>query len=443
MKRQVNFLYFRRVQMKKLNLLIWCCCLLLSQSLMAQIEGEVIKPYKANFLLTNAKIYTVTKGILEDHDLLIEDGLIKAIGKNIPQQNHTVIDCTGKSLYPGFIDSGTSLGIVEVNSLKETQDYMELGKVTPQMQALTAVNPNGVAIPVTRVSGVTAVLTQPRGGHFPGTAALINLNGYTPAQMFGGFKGVIMNYPSAVRSGSNDTRSLEDLQKTATKNLDEINELWEKAATYLAIKTKGGELEYYPEMEQLSKVLNKELPLLIEVNAAKDIVSALEWIKEKDVNVVLTGVAEGWKVADKIAAAGVPVITGPVLTLPSRDSDHYAASSPHPALLQKAGVKVALRTMEAENVRNLPFNAGFAAAYGMGITEALKAITIIPAEIFGVDDSLGSLEEGKKASLFISDGDPFEPKTQIHQVFIDGYRIPMTNRHIRLYQEFLEREMQP
>ena len=186
--------------MKKLNLLIWCCCLLLSQSLMAQIEGEVIKPYKANFLLTNAKIYTVTKGILEDHDLLIEDGLIKAIGKNIPQQNHTVIDCTGKSLYPGFIDSGTSLGIVEVNSLKETQDYMELGKVTPQMQALTAVNPNGVAIPVTRVSGVTAVLTQPRGGHFPGTAALINLNGYTPAQMFGGFKGVIMNYPSAVRS---------------------------------------------------------------------------------------------------------------------------------------------------------------------------------------------------------------------------------------------------
>ncbi|WP_339921876.1 amidohydrolase family protein [uncultured Cyclobacterium sp.] len=429
--------------MKKINLLIWSCFFILSQGLMAQIEGEVIKPYKANFLLTNAKIHTVTNGILENHDLLIEEGLIKAIGKSIPHQNHTIIDCSGKSLYPGFIDSGTSLGIVEVNSLSETQDYMELGKFTPQMQALTVVNPNGVAIPVTRVSGVTTVLTQPRGGYFPGTAALINLNGYTPAQMFGGFKGLIMNFPSAARSGSNDSRSLEDLEKAATKNLDEINVLWEKATTYLKIKTKGGEMDYYPEMEQLSRVLNKELPLLIEVNAAKDIISALEWIKEKDVKVVFTGVAEGWKVAEKIASAGVPVITGPVLALPTRNSDNYDAPYNNPALLQKAGVKVALRTMEAENVRNLPFNAGFAAAYGMGTTEALKAITINPAEIFGVSDRIGSLEKGKKATLFIADGDPFEPKTQIQQVFINGYRIPMTNRHIRLYQEFLDREMQP
>lgn len=410
---------------------------------MAQIDGEVIKPYKDSFLLTNASLYTVTNGILEETDLLIEDGLIKSIGKNLPQENFTVIDCSGKSVYPGFIDSGTSLGLVEVNSLAETQDYRELGKLTPQMEALTAVNPNSVAIPVTRVSGVTTVLTQPRGGYFPGTAALINLNGYTPDQMYGGFKGVLMNFPSAVRSGRYDNRSPENIQKAKNKAMDEINEIWDKASTYLSIKNKGGALDYYPEMEQLSRVLTGELPLHIEVNAAKDIVSALEWIEKRDLRVVLTGVAEGWKVAEKIAKAGIPVITGPVLSLPTRDADTYDAPYNNPARLHEAGVKVALRTNDTENVRNLPFNAGFAAAYGLGIPDALKTITLHPAEIFGVDDKLGSLEEGKNATLFIADGDPFEPKTQIQQVFIDGYRIPMTNRHIRLYQEFLDREMKP
>ena len=440
---QRNFFGNSFDKMRKINLVFWCICLLVSHGLRAQIDGEVIKPYKANFLLTNAKIFTVTNGILEDTDLLIEEGLIKSIGKDISHENHTVIDCSGKSVYPGFIDSGTSLGLVEVNSIAETQDYMELGKLTPQMEALTAVNPNSVAIPVTRVSGVTTVLTQPRGGYFPGTAALINLNGYTPDQMYGGFKGVIMNFPSGVRSGRYDNRSLDDIQKAKTKALDEIDDLWDKAATYLSIKNKGGEIDYYPEMEQLSRVLTTELLLLIEVNAAKDIVSALEWIEGRDLRVVLTGVAEGWKVADKIAETGVSVITGPVLALPTRDADNYDAPYNNPALLHEAGVKVALRTNDTENVRNLPFNAGFAAAYGLGSADALKAITLNPAEIFGVDDQLGSLEEGKNATLFIADGDPFEPKTQIQQVFIDGYRIPMTNRHIRLYQEFLDREMKP
>jgi imidazolonepropionase-like amidohydrolase len=443
MKMQRNFFGNSFDKMRKINLVFWCICLLISHGLIAQIDGEVIKPYKANFLLTNAKIFTVTNGILEDTDLLIEEGLIKSIGKDISHENYTVIDCSGKSVYPGFIDSGTSLGLVEVNSIAETQDYMELGKLTPQMEALTAVNPNSVAIPVTRVSGVTTVLTQPRGGYFPGTAALINLNGYTPDQMYGGFKGVIMNFPSGVRSGRYDNRSLDDIQKTKTKALDEIDALWDKAATYLSIKNKGGEIDYYPEMEQLSRVLTTELLLLIEVNAAKDIVSALEWIEGRNLRVVLTGVAEGWKVADKIAQAGVSVITGPVLALPTRDADNYDAPYNNPALLHEAGVKVALRTNDTENVRNLPFNAGFAAAYGLGSADALKAITLNPAEIFGVDDQLGSLEEGKNATLFIADGDPFEPKTQIQQVFIDGYRIPMTNRHIRLYQEFLDREMKP
>src|SRR5690606_3216173 len=151
------------------------------------------------------------------------------------------------------------------------------------------------------------------------------------------------------------------------------------------------------------------------------------------------GVSEGWRVAEKIAEANLPVITGPVLSIPSRESDRYDVAYANPGKLLKAGVKVAIRTNDAENVRNLPFNAGFAAAYGMGKVEALRAVTIVPAEILGVDDQLGSIEVGKNATLFVSDGDPFETKTQILHVFIDGYQVPMSNRHIRLYQEFLER----
>ncbi|SEI84561.1 Imidazolonepropionase [Cyclobacterium xiamenense] len=427
--------------MKKLLPLL--LLLFVSFHLFSQIDGEVIKPYKGDFLLQHARIYTVSNGVLQDTDLLIQNGKIAAIGKNLPEGNHLLIDCTGKRIYPGFIDSGTSLGLVEVNSLPETQDYMELGKVTPQMQALTAVNPNAVAIPVTRVSGVTTVLTQPRGGYFPGTAALIQLNGYTPDQMDAGFRGVLMNFPSAAKAGNYDNRSAETIKKEAKKALDEIDALWEKATSYQAIQDKGGSVAYYPEMAQLAKVVTGEIPLLVEVNAAGDILRAIEWVKDKAVDPVFTGVAEGWKVAEKLAASEIPVITGPVLSLPSRQSDPYDASYTNASKLQQAGVKVAIRSQDSENVRNLPFHAGFAAAYGMGTEEALKAITLHPAEIFQVDDKLGSLEVGKSATLFLADGDPFEPKTQIEQVFIDGYKIPMTNRHIRLYQEFLDREMKP
>jgi len=429
--------------MKKIIFSFLLILFLFKPELYAQIDGEVVKPYKAEFLLQNARVYTITQGVLENTDLLIKDGKITAIGQNLAPQNYTLVDCSGKSVYPGFIDSGTSLGLVEVNSLAETQDYMELGKLTPQMQALSAVNPNAVAIPVTRVSGVTTVLTQPRGGYFPGTAALIQLNGYTPDQMDAGFKAVVMNFPSAAKSGEYDSRSEETIRKEADKKLEEINDIWEKAASYLSIKEKGGQLKYYPEIEQLSRVLAGEIPLFVEVNAAKDILAALEWVEEKSLDVVFTGVAEGWKVADKLAESKIPVITGPVLTLPSRASDKYDVSYTNAAVLHKAGVKLALRTQDSENVRNLPFHAGFAAAYGMGVEEALKSITINAAEIFRVDEKLGSLEVGKNATLFIADGDPFEPKTQVSQVFIDGYRIPMTNRHIRLYQEFLDREMKP
>lgn len=406
---------------------------------MAQIDGEFIKPRSGKFLLKNATVVTITKGVLTNTSVLVADGKIMEIGASISPNGAEEIDCTGLFIYPGMIDSGTKLGLAEVSSVPETVDFADVGNFTPNMQALTAVNPNSEAIPVTRVSGVTTVLTVPSGGLFPGTAALINLNGYTPDQMFAGFKAVVMNFPNSGRRGRFDRRSEEDIKKANEKALKEANEIWDNAISYNGLKNEGAALEYYPEMDQLAKVIAKELPLLVQVDAASDIQNALKWLEGKDIKVILSGVAEGWRVADEIAKAGYPVITGPVQELPTRESDRYDTPYANAGKMAKAGVKVAIRTDEIENVRNLPFHAAYAASYGLGKEEAWKAVTINAAEIFGVSDQYGSVESGKVANLIVATGDPFETRVQIMHVFIDGYRIPLSNRHIRLYQEFLER----
>jgi len=407
---------------------------------------EVPKAQRGAFALTKATIVTVSNGTIENGTLVIgDDGKISALGASVDvPANAQVIDCSGHYIYPGMIDGGTQLGMSEVGSISLTQDYNEIGNVTPQMQALTAVNPNSVAIPVTRVNGVTTVLVAPTGGLFPGTAALIDLVGYTPDQMDAGFRGLAMNFPSSGRSSRWDRRSEEDRKKEEEKALKELNELWDDALLYHRIdstaRVRGETPEYKPELRALLTVLRGEAALLIEADRDEDIRKALRWIKARNIRKpVLTGVAEGWRVAEEIAAAGVPVITGPVLSTPTRASDRYDRPYANAGLMAKAGVLVALRTNDSENVRNLPYNAGFAAAYGMGKEAALRAVTINPAQIFGVADSMGSLETGKDATLFVSTGDPFETKTDFVHLFINGWKIPMDSRHIRLYNEFLER----
>jgi imidazolonepropionase-like amidohydrolase len=272
---------------------------------------------------------------------------------------------------------------------------------------------------------------------------LVNLHGYTPDQMFAGFEGVVLNYPRTGRRGGFDRRTDEEIKKANDKAIGRLNEVWDRAVQYhkLDSATKGA-TAYYPEMQALLPVVRGQMNLLIEVNAAKDIRAALKWVADKKIKkVVLMGVAEGWRVADEIAKANVPVLAGPVLELPSRDYDRYDKAYQNPGLMKKAGVKVAIRTVDGNlNYRNLPYHAGFAAAYGMGREEALKAVTIIPAEIFGVADKIGSIEQGKIANLFVCSGDPFETKTQVSHVFIEGWQMPMVSRQTLLYDEFLQRD---
>ena len=408
-------------------------------------QAQVAKSNKGTFALTNATIVTVTKGTIENGTLVIQDGKIAAVGNSvtIPTSAKT-IDCTGLSIYPGMIDSGTQLGMAEVNAVSLTVDHNEIGDIKPQMQALTAINPNNVAIPVTRVNGVTTVLSVPTGGIMPGTAALINLIGYTPNQMYAGFKGVAINYPSTRKRGWRDKRTEEERKKEEEKDLKKLNDILEQARLYAKIDSAAQKdislrPEYNPQMEALLPVVQGKIPVLIEVNKEKSIESAIKWVEKNKVKAIFTGVAEGWRVAEQLATSKIPVITGPMLNMPTRASDRYDRPYANAGVMHKAGVKVAIRTNDSENVRNLPFNAGFAAAYGMGKEAALKAVTITPAEIFGIADQLGSLEAGKLANLLVTDGDPFETKTQISYLFINGWQVPIDSRHIQLYEEFLDR----
>ncbi len=420
----------------------------LAASLAALVLAAPADPARTPVALVNARIVTVTGGVVEDGTLIMEQDRIVALGSDIEiPEGARIIDCDGLTVYPGLIDSGTQMGLIEVSSLAETRDASELGEYSPQMKALTAVNPNGVAIPVTRVSGVTTVLTEPSGNMLPGQSALINLHGYTPQQMFAGFEGVVLQFPATGRRGSFDQRSDEDIEKASEAALKKLDDAFDSARLYHRIDSAfqanpavQRKPAYVPSIAALLPVIRGEQALVVRVNVARDIEAAIEWVGKQHLErVIFTGLSEGWRVAHKIAEAGIPCLVGPVLSVPTRASDRFDKAYANAGLMQAAGVKLALRSGETANARNLPYNAGFAAAYGMGTEQALRAITIVPAEIFGVADDLGSLETGKKATLFVADGDPFETSTDVHYVFIDGYEIPLSSRHTELYEEFLQR----
>ena len=410
-----------------ITILLLCTGMLMSQQILPSEDGP--------FILKNGQVYDHDKGLVSA-DLYINKGKIEAIGKGLSYPKAKSVDCTGLSIYPGMIDSGTKLGLAEISSVSLTNDFNEIGTYTPHMEALTAVNPSSVNIPVNRVNGVTTVIAAPTGGLFPGKAALIDLHGYTPEQMYAGFNGVILRFPSSGKRGRWDSRSDEDILKANKAALKKLNAFWKSATVYAGLKTKG---EYNPQMQAVEEIVNGTAPLLVEVNKKSDILSALAWVNKNKVKAIFTGMAEGYRVIDSLVKYDIPIITGPILNNPSRNSDKYDVGYTNAGLMQKAGLKVAIRTNETENVRNLPYNAGFAATYGMGFKEAFRAVTIVPAEMFGVGDQYGSLEKGKMANLFVTDGDPFETRTQVQHLFIKGWKVPLESRHTLLYDEFLER----
>lgn len=423
-----------------MNIRICTICLFLCTLFCNLLAAQLTKKASfGTFLLKNGTIITGTGDTILG-DLIIEENSIKNIGKNLSINQGDEIDCTGKFIYPGFFDSGTGLGLNEISSISLTSDSREIGKFNPQLKALTAINPNSVLIPVTRVNGVTTVLSKPTGNIFPGKAALINLWGYTPREMSLKKSYTVINFPISGKRHKWDKRSNDDIKKDYDKARKNLDEYLEKATSYgELIQSKSSNVKYNPEMEALQEVLNRKEKVIINVNRSNDILEAIKWVKSKNIDAVFSGVKEGYLVSDSIAQSEIPVIVGPILATPARSSASFSSNYKNASVLHNSGVKIAIQTTENENVRNLPYHAGFAAAYGLGKENALKAITIYPAEIFGVDKYYGSLCVNKVANVLITDGDPFETKTTIEQVFINGYKIPMESRHTLLYDEFLER----
>lgn len=431
-----------------INLILTGLLLLGWNNTQAQITE---KPGFGKFAITGASVHTVTNGTLDNAIVLIDGEKISFVGENAKITNeYTKIDASGKHVYPGFMDSKTYLGLVEINAVAVTVDNRELGSFNPHVLAFTAFNPHSAAIPVNRLGGVTHVLSSPTGGTIAGQAAIMDLWGYSPDSMaVDASAGMVLSWPNYGRRGSFDRRPDKEIEEAFKKLITELDLYLDKARFYdkmMSDYEKNASGKEQPDkdihMEAMRELVNGETPLIVEVSRSKDILKAIDWAtdpKNEKLNIVFSGVSEGWRVAKEIAEAGIPCLVSS-LYLPTRQYDHIHRPYENAARLHEAGVKVAMMTGETENVRNLPFHAGYAAAYGLGFEEALKAVTINPAEIFGIDDVLGSIESGKQANLFISDGDPFEPLSQIEHVFIKGYQIPMTSRHAQLYEEFLDRD---
>jgi len=417
--------------------------------------NRVVSPQKAAqatnvYVIRNAKIVTVTGAVIERGSVLIRDGKIAEVGARVAAPgNAKVIDATGLSVYPGMIDSGTQLGLTEIGSIQETHDTTELGDFNPHMRAIVAVQPNSELIPVARANGITTAITHPGGRLVSGQAALINLDGWTwqemtvkaPAAMW-------MEYPRAPRgrgAGFVQAEGAANVAQLRERQLAALRQKLEDAQAYAKAKEARAADKSLPPrpmdfvLEALVPVVKGELPVLMVANTEREIKGAIEIADKYKLKLIISGAEDAWKVASTLKEKNIPVIIGPVTELPNNEDDDYDVNYSHAAKLNKAGVKFAFQTADAAYVRNLPFQAGTSAAFGLPKDEALKAVTIYPAQIFGVDNLLGSVEVGKMANLIVTDGDPLEFKTIVKHMFINGKPVDLSSRHTRLYDKFKDR----
>jgi imidazolonepropionase-like amidohydrolase len=420
----------------------------------APCVNQTLAQAAETYAIRNARIVTVTGPVIENGTVVISGGKIAAVGANVSvPAGAKVIDATGLSVYPGMIDSGTTVGLMEVGSVAGSVDTSEIGDNNANIRVEWALHPDSTYIPVTRVNGVTTVISEPRGGIIAGQSALINLDGWVPRDMVLKSPAAMhINWPGSGGGGGGgfgggfgQQRSITDQRREQERRIESLRKILRDAVAYADAKdarSKDASLPKQPmdlKLEALIPVVRGQLPVVIHTEMERDIRSAIAFADEMKIKMILAGGIEAHKVADQLRARGIPVLVGPILRMPAREDDPYDAPFANAGLLSKAGVKVAIQSMESENVRNLPYHAGQAAAFGLPKEEALKAVTIYPAEIFGVAGQIGSVEQGKIANLIVTDGDPLEIRTQVKHVFINGRQIPLTSKHTELYERYKSR----
>jgi len=429
------------------SLLLILLALAVSVTVTAQNDGA--------YAIRNARIVTVSGPVIERGTVVISDGRISAVGASVTiPRNAKVIDGTGLSVYPGLIDSSTVIGLTEVGAVAATVDTTEIGDFKANMKALTAVNPHSELIPVARMNGVTSVLTCPQGGLVSGQCALINLEGWTPEQMkLRAPAAMMMNYPAlgfrgggGFGGGRRGAGITEQQRQARDRQVESLSKTIEDAQAYLKAKEAAARDRSIPprttdlNLEAMIPVIKGEVPVLVTASRPGDIKGAIELADKFKLKLIINGGDEAVKMAKELKDRNIPVILDAVLSLPGGEDAPYDESYARAAELHKAGIKFAFSTGDASNVRLLPYHAGTAAAFGLPKDEALKGVTLYPAQIFGVDSMVGSIETGKIANLVVTDGDILELRTKIKHMFINGSQVDLTNKHTRLNEKFKDRQ---
>ena len=413
-------------------------------------------PQTQPIALVGGTIHTVSGATISDGILLFENGKITAIGQNVTLPDHTrKIDIRGKHVFPGLISANTVIGLTEINAVRATRDFAEVGQINPNVRAEVAINPDSEIIPVTRANGITLALSVPIGGLIAGTSALIMLDGWTWEEMtLKAPVGLHIRWPRMQIVESRyyiRRRSPEAQKKEIEKSLKRIRQAFADARAYWKAKQAEAQkgIPYHAtdaRWEAMIPVLKGEVPVFVHADDILQIQSAIEWATMENLRLVIVGGYDSWRIADVLREKNIPVIIGGVHRLPFRRWEAYDTPFTLAKKLYDAGVTFCIATgggpFGAAHERNLPYHAATAAAYGLPREEALKAVTLYPAEILGVADRVGSLEVGKDATLIVTNGDPLEITTQIEMAFIQGRAIDLSSRHTQLYTKYKQKYIQ-
>jgi imidazolonepropionase-like amidohydrolase len=415
-----------------------------------------------SFLIRGATVHPVASAEIQNGSVLVQNGKIVGIGRNIAAPKGTrIIEGKGLHVYPGMIDSATEMGLSEIGAVRESVDVGEIGKFDPQLRAEIAINPSSEHIPVTRANGITSVIAMPMsaggGGGFgrggggsiiTGQAALVHLDGWTWEEMeIKKSAGMGMRFPIIPPSPGRffgadfpGAKTFTDSKKDYETELRELKEFFENARRYQkakAAKEKGFETDL--KYEAMLPVLEGKEPLIVMASRERAIRDAVQFADQQKVRVIIADPRELGKMGTELKSRNIPAILGPTLALPLHEDDPYDAAYTLPDQFYKAGVKFAFGSFDNQFARDLPYQAAMAVAFGLPVDEAVKAVTLNAAQIWGVADRIGSIEEGKSADLMVTDGDPLEAKTQVKLLYIKGKTVDLDNRHKRLYEKYLAR----
>lgn len=415
----------------------------------AEVPASPPRPAPGSVVaLVGATVYPITSAPIERGIVLVRDGVIAEVGRDVAiPPEATRVDLTGASLYPGFVSAHTILGLTEIGSVRQMSDYEETGRINPNARAESAFNPDSELLPVARANGVTTALVVPRGGLLSGTSAMMRMDGWTIEDMTVASPVALhLQWPGLSLNRAPDAKPGVDEQiKNRDRALLELQQLFDDARAWLTAREAQG-LPQVARAEQdvrwaaMTPFLKGEAPVVVHAGAYAQIESALDWARTERVKLVLAGAQDAPLLAERLKEQDVAVITQGILARPPRDYEPYDQIYTLPARLAAAGVHFCISTGgDASNERNLPYHAAMAWSYGLSHDEALKAVTIYPAEILGLGDRLGSIEAGKEANLIVTTGDPLDIRTQVTREWIRGREVSLESRHTTLWKKYRDR----